>query len=429
MCAVMILTSLCFGGCNNSGAQAQFDFKLDTSKEVNLNFIGGLENFEALEAVIEKFETKYSNCHITYEYVNEYGKNLATRLQSDSANTHLFLSTKSNFNEEFFRNTAVDFNDYATNGVNTDNTRAMLTDSQEIDGKLYLVPLAMTVRGIVVNKTLLKENNVAVPTNWNEFLAACDTLKNKGYIPIQTQNNALLINLFYPNIAVSLVHDADSEKKISELDAYTPGSSQYLKTFFEKAFTIIDKGYTSCAENASVEDSYEDVILNFFEGDVAFAPCTTETVSGMKKRETKSEAFTAKPFEYEFFASPTGDDGYQTYWQVWNCVSVNKECDNENWARAFANFMLEEENLTLLAQVKGLPANTKNNPSDERFRSLFDVDEAHSTEATKFQINFYSCINDTLKAIGTESSTEGHISDIDGALAFFEEKLAAKKAS
>ena len=214
MCAVMILTSLCFGGCNNSGAQAQFDFKLDTSKEVNLNFIGGLENFEAIEEVIEKFETKYSNCHITYEYVNEYGKNLATRLQSDSANTHLFLSTKSNFNEEFFRNTAVDFNDYATNGVNTDNTRAMLTDSQEIDGKLYLVPLAMTVRGIVVNKTLLKENNVAVPTNWNEFLAACDTLKNKGYIPIQTQNNALLINLFYPNIAVSLVHDADSEKNI-----------------------------------------------------------------------------------------------------------------------------------------------------------------------------------------------------------------------
>ncbi len=49
--------------------------------------------------------------------------------------------------------------------------------------------------------------------------------------------------------------------------------------------------------------------MKFFEGDVPFWVCDTEKVSGMKKRESKSEVFSANPFEYEFTFAPMGDNG------------------------------------------------------------------------------------------------------------------------
>ena len=40
-------------------------------------------------------------------------------------------------------------------------------------------------------------------------------------------------------------------------------------------------------------------------------------VSGMKKRESKSETFSANPFEYEFLYAPLGDKGAYADQQPW----------------------------------------------------------------------------------------------------------------
>lgn len=53
--------------------------------------------------------------------------------------------------------------------------------------------------------------------------------------------------------------------------------------------------------------------MTFFEGNVPFLVCDTEKVSGMKKRESKSAAFSANPFEYEFTFAPMGDNGVYEY--------------------------------------------------------------------------------------------------------------------
>lgn len=49
--------------------------------------------------------------------------------------------------------------------------------------------------------------------------------------------------------------------------------------------------------------------MKFFGGNVPFWVCDTEKVSSMKKRESKSEAFSANPFEYEFTFAPMSDNG------------------------------------------------------------------------------------------------------------------------
>ena len=48
------------------------------------------------------------------------------------------------------------------------------------DGKLYGVPFTLDAKYLVFNNKLFADNDVAVPTTFEELLAACDTFKAKG---------------------------------------------------------------------------------------------------------------------------------------------------------------------------------------------------------------------------------------------------------
>ncbi|NLW70843.1 MAG: carbohydrate ABC transporter substrate-binding protein [Eubacteriaceae bacterium] len=374
-------------------------FGLDDSAKVELTVAGGLENFEALEEVIVAFEDKYPNCKITYEYINEYSKNIRLRMENPSERPSLFLSQSSYFKgEDSMAEYAVDLSEDKESGVDLSGVKPIILSSQKTQEALYCIPLALNARGMVVNKTLLTRYSLEVPENWVQFIYSCEKLKSEGFIPIQGYNDNALMCLFYPAIAVSLVNDPEGASKIKSMDSFEKGSDKYISEYFEKALYLTQKGYIDYDENSLLTDSYESTILNFLQGDVAFTPCTAEMVSGIKKRESKSAAFTSSPFEYEFFASPVGESS-MCYWEVWQCLSVTKDCENEAWARAFANFIAKEENLQTLAMVKGLPCAGKSPSADAKYRSLYVLEDKYTAESKQFQIAFYSCINNTLKRI------------------------------
>lgn len=81
-----------------------------------------------------------------------------------------------------------------------------------------------------------------------------------------------------------------------------------------------------------------------------FYVCNAECVSGMKKRESKSEAFSAEPFEYEFMYAPMGDNGVYAYMQPWYGFSVNKDSDQKELAVEFLRFMATK--LDEMANIK-----------------------------------------------------------------------------
>ena len=83
-------------------------------------------------------------------------------------------------------------------------------------------------------------------------------------------------------------------------------------------------------------------------------------VSGMKKRESKSETFSANPFEYEFLYSPLGDKGAYAYQQPWYGFSVNKDSEEKEIAVEFLRFMMQEKEIDEMASIKGLLSVAKN---------------------------------------------------------------------
>lgn len=52
------------------------------------------------------------------------------------------------------------------------------------DGKVFALPTQTTVATVFYNKKIFAENNLKVPTTWDEFIQVCDTLKAAGVTPL-----------------------------------------------------------------------------------------------------------------------------------------------------------------------------------------------------------------------------------------------------
>lgn len=206
--------------------------------------------------------------------------------------------------------------------------------------------------------------------NYEEFLSTMAALKEKGYTPLQGSQLHL-----YGDLMVTMGMDliASTGGEVEKLQNGDPSAADAVKQMFEHLQEIIENGYTDYDLNSTfLEDNYDGSILAFFEGDMSFYVCNTECVSGMKKRESKSETFSADPFTYEFLYAPLGEKGAYAYQQPWYGFSVNKNSEEKDMAVEFLRFMMQEKEIDEMASIKGLPSVAENG-TDERYAGLRDA--------------------------------------------------------
>lgn len=300
---------------------------------------------EALDQVVNNFNNIYPNVTITY--TENTSRMLKEYMQN---NEHVDIMMTTNDNLRYPELTDMYIGDYCYD-LSSEN-----------------------ISGIVVNKSLLAKEGLNVPKNYKEFIDVLEKLKNKGYTPIQGAYSHAYSDLVI-NMAMTMIgNDSELLEKFNNLD---PTAAQELKPVFEKLDYIISNGYTDNEVNEFYPyDNYDKAILKFFEGDVPFWVCNTESVSGMKKRESKSQAFTDNPFEYEFMYVPLGENGVYKYIDSWYGFSVNKYSDNLDYAVEFMRFLATQEQINLMASVKGLPSVAKesSNPLYENIRNTTNID-------------------------------------------------------
>ena len=347
---------------------AAFEPRLDTEAEVTLDASVAFGNFEALDQVINSFNEIYPNVAITYEQVSnsqmtEYLKNnpYVDIVMADDTNVRYPDWTDSYVLDQLA--------DLSAEDVDVSAIQEDLLKSCTINGKLALIPMAQNLAGIVVNKTLLEKEGLSVPTNYSELLDACEALKQAGYTPIQGPNSSVYGLLAY-NLAMTEL--GTNPDLLTALNNGDEAAVDEFETIFHRLEELRDKGYIENSVNEEYpNDNYDGAILKFFEGDVPFWVCSTEKVSGMKKRESKSEAFTANPFEYQFLYAPIADDGVCEYVESWVGFGVNKTSDNYDYAIEFLRFLTQEDQLNTMASIKGVPTVTRNN-TDERYTAIWE---------------------------------------------------------
>lgn len=408
-----------FAGCQTKSEDANqqskaeekdgFTPSLDTEKDGTLEIAGFMGNFEALDQVVNNFNEYYPNIAISYEQ-NSAGQ-LVDYLENNDY-VDIFMTSESNLSypddEESY---AADYClDLGKEDIDLGAVRDEMVESGTVDGKILRIPLMQNTFGMVVNKTLLQNEGLDIPTNYEEFLEVLKELKDKGYDPIQGSK----IHVYSELIANMALSQIGSDKELMDkLNSGDGSAAAELRPAYERLGEIIEKGYTDQTVNESYpDDNYDGAILKFFEGDVPFWICSTESVSGMKKRESKSEAFTKNPFDYQFLYVPFGDKGGYEYMESWSGFSVNKNSDNKDYAVEFMRFLTTEEQMNTIASVKGMPSAAKNT-EDEKYAGIQDSDLIERSYIDKGEIK-----NGVKSAVANVANQFGKSTykDADGAI-------------
>ena len=160
-------------------------------------------------------------------------------------------------------------------------------------------------------------------------------------------------------------------------------------------------------------------ILHFFEGETPFLCFNTEGFSGMKKRESKSEHFSAEPFEYEFVSLPVFTDEPTLSMGFLPGLSIVSGSEDQEWAEAFMRFVCSSE-LDEMASVKGVPSTSADGSEGARYENINKIPD--SMRVVPYE-DTVSALSDESFAYTLERTAEGAITDVESACDFFEEHL------
>ena len=346
-----------------------FQPSLDTFMSCNINVAGGYDNFEALEAEFDRFSEYYPNVELKYTKVDDYNNMIGMVLNGNDA-PDIYVNYSWMYGREQYKSSI----DHAENladpalGLDLECIRSNILLKTN-DGTLPMVPVFSNTYGMLVNKSLFEKESLSIPTTYQEMVAACEALRGKGYeSPVmgftQKETTSLFTVTIYPFFCGTVAQDAEAVKKLNSLDV---SAGEYMRPSLEKIVQFLDDGCADIETCGAIENNYDAVILRFFEGDVPMMVCSGDTVSGTKKRESRSEAFIANPFDYTFVPVPMSDEG-ASFLDMPNLqFSVNKDSSNLDMANEFMRFLITTQELNEMAQNKGLVSPTK----DLSFNSMY----------------------------------------------------------
>lgn len=377
-------------GCEKNN-NYKFSPQLNTDEKLTLNILGYFGNFEALDAVTNDFNKYYPNISFNYQQVS--GNNLVAFLDSNFQ-TDIFMTSSDTISSTNLIDYCLDLSTVNLNLNDVDQT--MLTTSYK-GNFLHSLPIGQNIYGIITNVTLLKKEGLDIPKNYDKFINTLNTLKTKGYVPLQSSSTKI-----YPELTINMMVNTIQEDNELYNDLINGNLKSYSK--IENIFNIvsnIQNNEYSLDEvnNLYPFDNYDDAILRFFEGNVPFWVCNSEKVSGMKKRETKSETFKANPFEYTYIYAPLGDKGSYVYHEPWYGLGISKRNPSIEYAKEFMRFYATKDELNKMASTKGVPSIAKEKYNSDIYKYI-DNPEAIETnciyDGKVTQKDFdawYTCIN------------------------------------
>ena len=335
---------------------AGFKPSLNTDTSCSITVAGSYDNFEALEAEFDRFNEIYPNVQLSYVKLDDYNNTLSMVLEGNDK-PNIFFSYSWMMDDEKYDKVfalAENLSDPALS-LDLDCIRPGLINRDEQE-RVLMVPVFSRTYGMLVNNDLFKKEGLDIPTTRSELLSVCEAFRGKGYaspmMGYSRDSSACLMNtVAYPLFAATLAENSEALELANKLDS---AAGEYMRPALEAVKELIDSGCIDLAECDKIEDNYTQVILRFFEGDVPMMICTGDTVSGTKKRESQSEAFTKAPFEYTFSPIALTDEGGYFIDSPSVEFSVNKSCENLDMTNEFMRFLITNSELNNMASVKRL---------------------------------------------------------------------------
>ena len=361
--SLSISMAFIMAGCKKKNKDDYEDFKpsMDKNMKCSIKIVGSYDNFEALEAEFDRFNAYYPNVSLSYVKLDDYNNTLSTVLEGNDKPNIFFSYTWMMGNDKY--NSVVSHMEDLTKSTlssNLDCIRPGLIN-HDSEGKVLMVPVFSRTYGMLVNNDLFKKEKINLPNNYSELLSICKSFSDKGYkSPMmgysEKSSSCLMNTIAYPLFISELANNKEALDLANNLD---PSAGVYMRSALEMVDELIKNKCIDISECDNIKDNYGKVIQRFFEGDVPMMICTADTVSGTKKRESQSEAYTKNPFNYSFLPIPLVGKGKYFIDSPSIEFSVNKDCDDLDMTNEFMRFLITNKELNEMASVKRLVTPTK----------------------------------------------------------------------
>lgn len=141
--------------------------------------------------------------------------------------------------------------------------RLMSTNGVTDAGKIYGLPMVgvPSIEGVVYNKAVFAKAGVSIPTTWDEFLAACDTIKKAGVTPVAiTAKDNWTVGMWIVEMVPLAVKDkagiwTDLNNGKVKFDAVPE-----FTDVFTKMKQVVDKGYANKDMFSATYDMGNDLV-------------------------------------------------------------------------------------------------------------------------------------------------------------------------
>ena len=223
----------------------------------------------------------------------------------------------------------------------TSTTYPMCVDES---GNVLKAPLGgESNMGFLYNKKVLEEAGVTLPiNNYDEFIAACQKIKDAGKTPVYISNQESWTAQILLLCTMTSVFDGNPEL-IQQLttNQIKPVDGPELVTLFENALSLKELGYINEDYMSATNDMAFEALAN---GDCAFYAQMDSAYSSLN----------------DFYPDQIGDlgmmyiplwndaaDGYVLFGTATNYLSVVGASENLDLAKEFVNAMVSEDGLTV----------------------------------------------------------------------------------
>ncbi|MGE5642681.1 MAG: ABC transporter substrate-binding protein [Byssovorax cruenta] len=142
-----------------------------------------VDDVDAWTAITEAFHQDYPNITVKFDPTNppDYNATLRTQLETGTGPDLFFVRSFATGRELFDQGYIASLKDLP--GIKDNFTDAARAPWSTEDGEPYAVPIIAVSHGIYYNQDLFEANGIAVPTTWEELMAAAQKLKDAGVTP------------------------------------------------------------------------------------------------------------------------------------------------------------------------------------------------------------------------------------------------------
>lgn len=215
------------------------------------------------------------------------------------------------------------------------------------DGKVFSLPLSCTGFGFFWNVDVLKKYNLEIPSNLEEFMKVCETLKANGIMPYcGNKGFALTVPAMSVGLA-DLYGNDNTEDHIDALNAGTTMMSSYMKDGYEFLSMLVEKGYLD-AEQAINTAPGDDVKL-FLGGEYGFI-CGAMSSYDLIKNKT---------FEVQLTGLPVLKDGYICVYGANSRLCINPNSKHLDTAKKFVEMIGTTDALDMTAELNHTMSSAK----------------------------------------------------------------------